>query len=108
MTTVLTTTNSEVTTPASYVSRWIAQSHGTYQKKGDNNYYSSSCDCRTSTTSSITKQSTQMNSNHNHITTWQAQAMSRMNTVAMTTDSSLNTQTPVNNNDLQEKLNHVR
>jgi hypothetical protein len=100
MTTVVTTSNSEVTTPASYVSRWIAQSHGKYQRKG-NEYYLSSCDCRTS----INKTSMRIHTN-SQITTWQAQAKSRLDvtTTTNTSDSSTN----INNNELQEKLTRIR
>ncbi len=104
MTTVINTSNSEVTTPTSYVSRWIAQSHGKYQKKPDG-YYSSSCDYRTLTTSIITIP-TKSNSN-SPITTWQAQAKSRSNASATTTNSDISAHDN-NNNDLQEKLNRVR
>jgi len=100
MTTIVSTSNNEVTTPASYVSRWIAQSHGKYQKKSDE-YYSSLCDYRTSI---MDKTSTITNSN-SHTTTWQAQAKSRLNTTttSITSDTSVN-----DNNEIQEKLNRIR
>jgi hypothetical protein len=103
MTTIVSTSNTEVTTPASYVSRWIAQSHGKYQKKSDE-YYSSLCDYRTSI---MDKTSTITNSN-SHTTTWQAQAKSRLNTTTtnnITSDISVNDN---NNNEIQEKLNRIR
>ncbi|CAF0748452.1 unnamed protein product [Rotaria sp. Silwood1] len=110
MTTVVTTTDSEVTTPISYVSRWIAQSHGNYQKKSDE-YYSSSCDCQNSTTTAIPIVNISTNTNFDsHTTTWHAQAKSRLDntTTTMTSDSLLNTSNNINNNELQEKLNRVR
>jgi len=102
MTTVVSTSTTEVTTPTSYVSHWIAQSHGKYQKKA-NEYYSSSssCDCRPS----ILKTSIKTNSN-SHTTTWQAQAKSRLNT--STTTVSSDTLINNNNSELQEKLNRIR
>ncbi|CAF2746236.1 unnamed protein product [Rotaria sp. Silwood2] len=113
MTTVVTTTNSEVTTPTSYISRWIAQSHGTYQKKPDE-YYSSSYDYKTppslpTTAIPIIKIPTKTTLN-SRTTTWQAQAKSRLDntTTTMTSDSLLNTSNNINNNELQEKLNRVR
>ncbi|CAF1213692.1 unnamed protein product [Rotaria sordida] len=112
MTTMVTTTNSEVTTPTSYVSRWIAQSHGKYQRKS-NEYYSSSCNYQTSTTTTTTtpiiKMPTKTNLN-SRTTTWQAQAKSRLEntTTTITSDSLLNTSNTTNNNELQEKLNRVR
>jgi hypothetical protein len=104
MTTVVTTSNTEVSTPTSYVSRWIAQSHESYQKK-NNEYYTSSCNYRSSAIIPILKPSTKLNSNP-HITTWQAQAKTRLDATVttITSDSSNN----INNNELQDKLNRVR
>ncbi len=100
MTTFVSTSNTEVTTPASYISRWIAQSHGNYEKKPDE-YYTSSCDYRTSITKTLNK----IDSNPHPTTTWQAQAKARLNT----TVNNITSDTPVNNNnELQEKLNRIR
>ncbi|CAF1340571.1 unnamed protein product [Adineta steineri] len=127
MTTVVSTSNSEVSTPASYVSRWIAQSHGKYQKKNHHHhhhqYYSPSYDYQTrtstsaTTTISIIKIPTTSTSN-SHMTTWEAQAKTRSDgstiNISTTSDSFFNTLPIVNhmhnnsNNDLQEKLNRVR
>jgi hypothetical protein len=109
----MTTINSEVTTPTSYVSRWIAQSHNAYQKKTNEFYLpssptssssSSSCDFRTASnkTPPINKP---------HTTTWQAQAKSRLDaavTIARINDSSFSSTININNNELQEKLHRVR
>jgi hypothetical protein len=97
MTTIVSTSNSEVTTPTSYVSRWVAQSHGKYQRKS-NEYYSSSsslCDYHQSITNQIPT------------TTWQAQAKSRINktTTNIISDTLANDN---NNNEIQEKLNRIR
>jgi hypothetical protein len=105
MTTVVSTPNTEVTTPTSYISRWIAQSHGNYQKKA-NEYYSSSSslDYRTSTIQSPIKN----HHSNSHITTWQAQAKSRLNTTTNITSNLSVNDYPNNNNQLQEKLNRIR
>lgn len=101
MTTVVSSTsNTEVTTSSSYVSRWIAQSHGKYQKRPDEYYssLSSSCDYPTSIIETPIKIIT---------TTWQAQAKSRVNpttTTNLTTSDTLAN----DNNALQDKLNRVR
>jgi len=101
MTTVVSTPNTEVSIPTSYISRWIAQSHGNYQKKA-NVYYSSSLDYRRSTIEIPIKN---YHSN-SHITTWQAQAKSRLNTTNITSNLFINDYQ--NNNELQDKLNRVR
>ncbi|CAF3965349.1 unnamed protein product, partial [Rotaria sp. Silwood2] len=130
MTTIVSTSNSEVTTPTSYVSRWIAQSHNAYQNKS-NEFYSpsspssssssSSCDFRTPTASTKTPPSnispTTLKS-HTTTTTWQAQAKSRLDAAAAATaaaaaaatthDSSFILSMNINNNELQEKLHRVR
>lgn len=111
MTTVVTASNSEVTAPTSYVSRWIAQSHVSYQKKSDD-YYSSTCDCRISTSPTMVhnvKIPTKLNSNV-HTTTWQAQARTRLENMVptMTSGPTLNTSNNVINSDLQEKLDRIR
>jgi hypothetical protein len=112
MTSIVNTSNSEVTTPTSYVSHWIAQSHNAYQKK-TNEFYSpssspSSCEFRTPIAS--TKPSpTKIMTLKPHTTTWQAQAKSRLNAVVATThDSSFTSSININNNELQEKLHRVR
>ncbi|CAF1188514.1 unnamed protein product [Adineta steineri] len=115
MTTVINTTNAEVTTPTSYVSRWIAQSHNTYQNKTNELYSplsSSLCDfrtpsaaCRTLPTifspikSSTVKPQT---------TTWQAQARSRLDASNTALNHMSSFTSSDNNIDLQEKLHHVR
>ncbi|CAF1028819.1 unnamed protein product [Rotaria sordida] len=115
MTTIVSTSNSEVTTPTSYVSRWIAQSHNAYQNK-TNEFYSpsssssSSCDFRTPTASAKTPPS----NISPPTTTWQAQAKSRLDAAAAaaaaatTHDSSFISSMNINNNELQEKLHRVR
>ncbi|CAM4789138.1 unnamed protein product [Rotaria magnacalcarata] len=118
MTTIVTTSNSEVTTPTSYVSRWIAQSHSAYQNK-TNEFYSpssslssSSCDFRTPTASNRTPPN--LISPRTTITTWQAQAKSRLDAAAAaiaaskTNDSSFILSMNINNNELQDKLQRVR
>ncbi|CAF1034445.1 unnamed protein product [Rotaria sp. Silwood1] len=125
MTTVISTSNSEVTTPTSYVSRWIAQSHNAYQNKS-NEFYSpsllsssssssSSCDFRTPTASTKTPSNnvspTTLKSQTK--TTWQAQAKSRSDAAAAaaaatTHDPSFISSMNINNNELQEKLHSVR
>lgn len=125
MTIIIGTSNNEVTTPTSYVSRWIAQSHNAYQNK-TNEFYtpsspsslsSSSCDFRTSTASTKTAPSVipKTTSLRSHITTWQAQAKSRLdaNTAAAAAaaanhDSSFISSMNINSDELQEKLNRVR
>jgi hypothetical protein len=118
MTTVINTSNSEVTTPTSYVSRWIAQSHNAYQKK-TNEFYSSSsptsstsssCDFRTasSKTPPMTISSTKTAALKPHTTTWQAQAKLRLDAAAKIDDSSFTSSMHINNNELQEKLHRVR
>ncbi len=122
MTTVVSAPNSEVTTPTSYVSRWIAQSHGKYQRKSKE-YYTPSYDYRTTTTttpsSSLSSSTTTISiikipsTSTSPMTTWEAQAKTRPDvttTSSITSDSSLNTSIIVNNNnnELQEKLNQVR
>jgi hypothetical protein len=112
MTTVVNTSNSEVTTPTSYVSRWIAQSHNAYQKK-TNEFYSpssspsSSCDFRTA--SNQTPPIISSTTLKPHTTTWQVQAKSRLDTtIATADDSSYISSINYNNNELQEKLHHIR
>ncbi len=120
MTTVVSAPNSEVTTPTSYVSRWIAQSHGKYQRKSKE-YYTPSYDYRTTATrpSSSSSSTTTISiikipsTSTSPMTTWEAQAKTRPDvttTSSITSDSSLNTSIIVNNNnnELQEKLNQVR
>ncbi len=124
MTTVVSAPNSEVTTPTSYVSRWIAQSHGKYQRKSKE-YYTPSYDYRTKTATSSSSSSSSSSStttisiikipstSTSPMTTWEAQAKTRPDvttTSPITSDSSLNTSIIVsnNNNELQEKLNQVR
>ncbi len=112
MTTVVNTSNSEVTTPTSYVSRWIAQSHNAYQKK-TNEFFSpssptssssSSCDFRTASnqTPPISRSSTKTT------TTWQAQAKSRLDSVNTSTTVDSSFISSINNNELQEKLHRIR
>ena len=112
MTTVVNTPNSEVTTPTSYVSRWIAQSHNAYQKKA-NEFYSpssspsSSCDFRTA--SNQTPPIISATILKPHTTTWQAQAKLRLDaTINPTDDSPYTIPVNYNNNELQEKLHHIR
>ncbi|CAF4318971.1 unnamed protein product [Rotaria socialis] len=116
MTTIVTTSNSAATTPTSYVSRWIAQSHSAYQNK-TNEFYSplsslssSSCDFLTPTTSNRTPPN--LISPRIPITTWQAQAKSRLDAAAVsaskTNDSSFILSMNINNNELQDKLQRVR
>ncbi|CAF1445500.1 unnamed protein product [Rotaria magnacalcarata] len=111
MTTVVTNSNSEVSTPTSYVSRWIAQSHGKYHKKPED-YYSSTCDCQISSSTIMAPiMQVPTNSNFNPpITTWHAQAQSRLQNTATTmfSNSSFNLTKNIDNNELQEKLNRVR
>jgi hypothetical protein len=104
MTTIVSTQNTDITTPASYVSRWIAQSHGNYQKKM-NDYYASlsSLDYRTSTIEIPIKN----HHSNSHITTWQAQAKSRLNSTTNIT-SNLSVNEYSNHNEVQEKLTRVR
>ncbi len=105
MTSIVNTPNSEVTTPTSYVSRWIAQSHNAYQKK-TNEFYSP-----TSSTSSSCDFQTPSSKTPSTKTTWQAQAKSRLDSVNATTpshESSFITSININNNELQEKLHRVR
>jgi hypothetical protein len=115
----MTTSNSEITTPTSYVSRWIAQSHNAYQKK-INEFYSpssptssssSSCDFRTASnkTPPLHITSTKTTTSKPHITTWQAQAKSRLDAMTPRTDDNLFPSTSnITNNELQEKLHRVR
>jgi len=113
----MTTINSEVTTPTSYVSRWIAQSHNAYQKK-TNEFYSpssptssSSSSCEFRTASNKTPPMNILSTLKPHITTWQAQAKSRLDaavTIARINDSSFSSTININNNELQEKLHRVR
>lgn len=125
MTIIVDTSTTEVTTPTSYVSRWIAQSHNTYQNK-TNEFYtpsspssssSSSCDFRTPTTSLKAPPPVILKTapSKSHKTTWQAQAKSRLdaNIAAATAtvpnrDSSFISSMNINNNELQDKLNRVR
>lgn len=119
----MTTSNSEIPIQTSYVSRWIAQSHNAYQKKF-NEFYSpssptsstssSSCEFRTASnqtpplhiTTTITTKNT--NTLKPHITTWQAQAKSRLDVITPRPDESLFPLINNNNNDLQEKLHRIR
>jgi hypothetical protein len=116
----MTTVNTEITTPTSYVSRWIAQSHNAYQKK-TNEFYSpssptssssSSCDFRTASnkTSPSNISLTKTTTLKSHTTTWQAQAKSRLDATTATTtnNSSLASTININNNELQEKLHRIR
>lgn len=120
MTTVVNTSTTEVTTPTSYVSRWIAQSHHVYQKK-INEFYSPSSPTPSSSSSSdfrtafnqtppISISTIKTNSSKPHITTWQAQARSRLNPPNTTIDDSshLTSINDNNNNELQEKLFCIR
>ena len=117
MTTVINTSNSEVTTPTSYISRWIAQSHNAYHNKTKEFYSSSSIsssDSRTPTVS--TKNSPAIISPisiaelKNPTTTWWAQAQSRLDASSTTTnnDSLFISSIDTNNNELQEKLHRIR
>jgi hypothetical protein len=118
----MTTINSEVTTPTSYVSRWIAQSHNAYQKK-TNEFYSPSSPTSSSSSSSDFRTASNKTPPTNltttlkpHTTTWQAQAKSRLDAaaaaaavnIARTNDSSFISTININNNELQEKLHRVR
>ena len=119
MTTIVNPSTTEVTTPTSYVSRWIAQSHHAYQKK-TNEFYSpssstpssaSSCDFRTASnqTPSILPSTNKTPTFKSHTTTWQAQAKSRLDTtITSTDDSSYLSAINYNNDELQEKLHRVR
>ena len=124
MTTVVNTSNTEVTTPTSYVSRWIAQSHHVYQKK-INEFYSPSSPTPSSSSSSdfrtafnqtppISLSTIKTNSFKPPTTTWQAQAKSRLNPANTTIDdsshlsSSINSNNNNNNHELQEKLYCIR
>ncbi len=101
------TSNSEVTTPTSYVSRWIAQSHNVYQKK-TNEFYSPSS---SSTSSDFQTPIGSCKPSPIKTTTWQAQAKSRLDAAAIATQNSLITSSinnNNNNNELQEKLHRVR
>ncbi|UJR25628.1 hypothetical protein I4U23_006980 [Adineta vaga] len=124
MTTIISTSNPDVNAPTSYVSRWISQSHGKYQKRA-NEYFSSSYDYQTktsmgsTTTISIIKIPAKGNPN-SHMTTWEAQAKTRSDgtiIIPASSDSSFhasiihnnsNCNNNNNNNDLQDKLNRVR
>ena len=101
MTTVVSAINTEINTPTSYVSRWIAQSHGTYQKKGDEYYPLPSSDYR----SSIVHIPIQTPSNP-PTTTWQAQAKTR--SIISSTSHTANISSDQNNQELQNKLKHIR
>jgi hypothetical protein len=105
MTTVVTTSNSEVATPASYISRWIAQSHGTYQKRA-NEFYSSSpsCDCRSPSDAQLHSTPTMANG-HSHTTTWQAQARSRFDATVTTLTGTSSYHD--HDNELHEKLQRI-
>ena len=116
MTTIVNNYKSDVTTPTSYVSRWIAQSHQAYQKKS-NEFYSppspsssstsSSCDFRTASNQTPPILAKTNNLLKPLTTTWQAQAKSRSNPLT----TSANEQSPpanINNHELQEKLHRVR
>ena len=86
MTTMVTNSDSEVSAPTSYVSRWIAQSHGKYHKKPDD-YYSSTCDCQISASTTmvpIMQMPTNTNFSPPPTTTWQEQAQSRLQNIATT------------------------
>ncbi|CAF1387872.1 unnamed protein product [Adineta ricciae] len=126
MTTVVSTSNPDVNAPTSYVSRWIAQSHGKYQKRA-NEYFSATYDYRTKTTTGSTTTISIIKiparaSPHSHMTTWEAQAKTRSDgTTIIPASSDLsfpayviqnhninNNNNNNNNNDLQEKLNRVR
>ena len=105
MTTVVSSTPTiDVSPPTSYVSRWVAQSHGGYCNKA-NEFYplssptstssSTSCDYRTppSTKTSLATATT----------TWQAQARSRLNPSSTPAEPS-----PTNNDEFQEKMQWIR
>ena len=100
MTTVVSTSHPEASTPASYVSRWVAQTHGGYQKKASDFYSSSSCDYQSSNSLPFMRASTPM-------TTWQAQVKSRLNPVTANTSTST-TFANVHDNELKDKLHQVR
>lgn len=101
MTTVVSAVNTEINTPISYISRWIAQSHNNYQKQGDE-YYTPSSDYR----SSIVHIPIQTYANAS-TTTWQAQAKAARSNLLSTNLSSV-ISSEQNNHELQEKLNHIR
>ena len=126
MTTVVSTSNPDVNAPTSYVSRWIAQSHGKYQKRA-NEYFSATYDYWTKTTTGSTTTISIIKiparaSPHSHMTTWEAQAKTRSDGTTIIPASSdlsfpayviqnhniINNNNNNNNNDLQEKLNRVR
>lgn len=97
-TTVVSTPKNEVTTPTSYVSHWIAQTHSNYQRKSNEFYLPSSSKYYPSVSkdSILSSQST---------TTWQAQAKSRLKISA---DRNLFETSIHDNNDLQDKLHRIR
>ncbi|UJR23281.1 hypothetical protein I4U23_026298 [Adineta vaga] len=116
MTTVLNTSTAEATAPTSYVSRWIAQSHHAYQNKTNELYSplsSSLCDFRTPSASCRTlptifapiKSPVVMKP---QTTTWQAQAKSRLDANITASKNQMTSLSPSDNNDIQEKLHHVR
>jgi hypothetical protein len=113
MTTVVNSSNSEVSTPTSYISRWIAQSHNAYQKK-TNEFYSpsSSCDFRPATTSCRTLPTifapVKQPIIKHHTTTWQAQAKSRLDATNASNNASSFISPDNINNELQEKLHNLR
>lgn len=103
MTSVVAASNSDVTTPtSSYVSRWIAQSHGGYAKKSNDFYAFSS---PTSTLSSAKSDfRTSIHHGTSPTTTWQAQArLKTENDLSMCQPTSLN-----NNLEFQEKMTSIR
>lgn len=115
MTTTLTTPTAEVTAPTSYVSRWIAQSHSAYQNKTNELYSplsSSLCDFRTPLASCRTLPTifapVKSPASKPATTTWQAQAKSRLDASTRTPSERTSAFAPPDNNEIQEKLHHIR
>ena len=107
MTTVIANSNHDVTTPNSYVSRWIAQSQVAYPKR-TNGFYSlsSSYDCPISVEDSFIRSSTSHHS-RSPTTTWKAQARSRLDPSNYST-SSHKPSIDIHDHELQEKLQKIR
>lgn len=105
MTSIIATPSTDINTPTSYVSRWIAQSHGSFQKRSNGHYSSSSsCECSPAV-NSLLIQTLPEKQTLLLPTTWKVQARARLNSSNSSKTNSQSAETQ--DQDFQEKLQNI-